>query len=54
MQDGTPPHFAVVVHEWLNAQFSGKWTSRRGLHEWLARSSDLTPCIFFLWGWLKE
>jgi diadenosine tetraphosphate (Ap4A) HIT family hydrolase len=22
--------------------------------EWLARSPDLTPCDFFLWGYLKE
>ena len=27
---------------------------RRGSHEWPARSPDLTPCDFFLWGWLKE
>ena len=27
---------------------------RRGSHEWPARSPNLTPCDFFLWGWLKE
>jgi hypothetical protein len=27
---------------------------RRGPHEWPARSPDLTPCDFFLWGWAKE
>ena len=27
---------------------------RRGSQEWPARSPDLTPCDFFLWGWLKE
>jgi len=24
------------------------------LHEWPARSPDLTPCDFFLWDWAKE
>ena len=48
MQDGAPPHFAIVVREWLNAQFPGKWMGRRGSHEWPARSPDLTPCDFFL------
>jgi hypothetical protein len=27
---------------------------RRGPHELPARSADLTPCDFFLWGWAKE
>ena len=27
---------------------------RRGPHEWPARSPDLMPCDFFLWGWAKE
>jgi len=27
---------------------------RRGPHEWPARSPDLTPCDFSLWGWAKE
>ena len=33
MQDGAPPHFAIVVCEWLNVQFPGKWMGRRGWHE---------------------
>ena len=44
MQDGAPPHFAIVVCEWLNVQFPGKWIGCRGLQEWTARSPDLTPC----------
>ena len=43
MQHGAPPHFAVVVGEWLNAHFPGRWMGR-----------DLTPCDFLLWGWWKE
>ena len=54
MQDGAPPHFAIVVRENLNARFPGKCMGRRGSYEWPARSPDLTPYSFFLWGWLKE
>ena len=54
MQDGAPPHSAIVVREWLNANFPGRWMSRCGLHEWPDRSPDLTPCDFFPLGWLKE
>ena len=54
IQDGALPHFAIVFREWLNAIFFGKWVGRCGSQEWLARSPDLTPVDFFLWGWLKE
>ena len=53
-QDGAAPHFALVVREWLDTAFPGRWLGRRGPHEWPARSPDLTPCDFFLWGWAKE
>jgi hypothetical protein len=54
VQDGAPPHFALDVRDWLDRRFSGRWSGRRGPHEWPARSPDLTPCDFFLWGWAKE
>ena len=54
MQDRAPPHFAIIVCEWLNAQFPEKWMGRHGSYEWPARNPDLTPCDFFLWDWLKE
>ena len=38
MQDGAPPHFAIVVREWLNAQFPGKCMGCSGSHEWTAKS----------------
>ena len=38
LQDGAPPHFAIVVREWLNAQFPGKCMGCCGSHEWTARS----------------
>ena len=43
MQDVAPPHFAIVAREWLNGHIPGRWMC-----------GDLTPCDFFLWGWLKE
>ena len=34
MQYEALPHFAIVVREWLNAEFPGKWMGHRGSHEW--------------------
>ena len=33
IHDGVPPYFAIVVHHWLNAHYSGRWTGRRGQPE---------------------
>ena len=54
MQDGAPPHYANVVRDWLDATFPGKWIGRRGAIDWPARSPDMTPADFFLWGHLKH
>jgi len=54
MHDDAPPYFALSVRAWLDQKFLGRWLGRRGPHEWPARSPDLTPCDFFLWGWAKE
>ena len=54
MQDGARPHFAIIVREWLNGHFPGRWMGRRGPHEWPARGPDLTLCDLLFWGWLKE
>lgn len=53
-QDGAPPHFAVAVREFLHRTFPDRWIGRRGTVEWPARSPDLTPLDFFLWGYLKS
>lgn len=53
-QDGAPPHFAVNVRGYLNAIFPDRWIGRRGAIECPARSPDLTPLDFFLWGYLKN
>ena len=53
-QDGAPAHYAVSVRKWLDEHFPGRWIGRRGPVEWPARSPDLTPLDFFLWGVLKN
>ena len=53
-QDGAPPHNTRAVHEFLNREFPGKWLGNRGAVEWPARSPDLSPMDFFLWGVLKN
>lgn len=53
-QDGAPPHFGRIVREYLDEIFPGKWIGRRGTIEWPARSPDMTPLDFFLWGHIKN
>ena len=45
----TPP-----PSKWLDEHFPDRWIGRRGFVEWPARSPDLTPLDFFLWGVLKN
>lgn len=53
-QDGAPAHYANVVRNALNEKLAGRWIGRRGSIEWPARSPDLSPLDFFLWGYLKN
>jgi len=53
-QDGAGPHNARIVTNYLNQQFPGRWMGRYGPIRWPARSSDLNPLDFFLWGYCKE
>jgi hypothetical protein len=53
-QDGAPAHFKKSVREYLDATFPGRWIGRRGPIPWPARSPDLTPMDFFLWGHVKH
>ena len=47
---GAPPHY---VRNWLNDQFQDHWIERRVAVERPARSPDLDPSDFYLWGHLK-
>jgi len=53
-QDGAPAHFGLIVRNFLNETFPNQWIGRRGEIEWPARSPDLTPLDFYLWGYLKD
>ena len=53
-QDGAPPHFALTVRAYLDHTFPCRWIGRSGPLPWPSHSPDLTPCVFWLWGMVKE
>lgn len=53
-QDGAPPHNGNNVTNYLNETFPDKWIGRFGPIHWPARSPDITPLDYFLWGYLKH
>ncbi|KAJ8942137.1 hypothetical protein NQ318_021645 [Aromia moschata] len=54
LHDGAPPHFARQVRDFLNVECPNRWIGRNGPIHWPARSPDLTPCDFYLWGHMKQ
>lgn len=52
--DGAPPHFSREVRILLDQRYPQRWIGRGGPHHWPARSPDLTPLDFFLWGHVKS
>ncbi|KAG1654938.1 hypothetical protein GQR58_024774 [Nymphon striatum] len=46
-QDGAPDHFATVVRDWLNDNFSN-WIGRHDNVEWSPRQQILAPLTSFL------
>lgn len=53
MHDGAPAHSSRVVQTFLNQNFP-HWIGRGGHIPWPARSPDLNPLDFFLWGYMKS
>lgn len=53
-QDGATCHTANVSIELLKSVFPEKLISKKGDIEWPPRSPDLSPCDYFLWGYLKS
>jgi inhibitor of nuclear factor kappa-B kinase subunit alpha len=53
MQDGAAPHTALRVRDFLKATFGERVISRHFPWNWPARSPNLNPCDYFLWGYLK-
>ena len=58
-QDGFPAHFHNDIWDYLNTNLPQCWIGHFGQEEvmlmhWPHRSPDLTPCNFFLWGFVKD
>jgi hypothetical protein len=58
-QDGAPRHFHMALRNHLNAHLPRRWIGRAGANDvvwcrWPPRSPDVTPCDFFLWGYIKD
>ena len=52
--NGCPAHFARRITEVLNSRFEDRWIGRSDNTKWSARSPDLTPLDFYLWGTFKQ
>ncbi|KAG8311368.1 hypothetical protein J6590_108574 [Homalodisca vitripennis] len=52
-QDGAPPHFSNEVCQWLTDNYP-TWIGRAGTVASPARSPDLSPMDFFVWGTMKQ
>ena len=57
--DGAPPHFHRNVQVLLNRVLQQRWMARAAIVDnhlisWPSLSPDLTPCDFFLWGFVKD
>lgn len=50
-QDGAPAHRTKQVQAWLKSKFGDRFVKS---DLWPARSPDLNPCDYFLWGYLKD
>ena len=57
-QDSAPPHVTNKVLSKLREIFNDNLITKNGwlngMAKWPPRSTDLTPCDFFLWGFLKS
>lgn len=59
VQDGAPPHWYSDVRGYLDEHLPRRWIGRASeenvvFQPWPPRSPDLTPCDFFLWGYVKD
>ena len=55
-QDGAPCHVTKRNMRYLDSQFGARVLSRNSIQgrDWPARSPDLNPLDYFLWGYLKS
>lgn len=47
-------NFALIIRNFLDQYYNGRWIGRRGPVNWHACSPDLTSPDFYLWGYLKK
>ena len=52
--DGVHPHSSRQVRNFLNYSFPGQWIRHGSPHHWPARSPDISPLVYCVWGWMKE
>lgn len=52
--DGYPAHYRITVRQLLNVLFPNRWIGRGGPIPWPARSPDLTPLDFYVWGHMQN
>lgn len=52
--DGCPAHYAINVRQYLDRTYPNRWIGRSGPVPWPARSPDMTPLDFYLWGHMKS
>ncbi|GFV55441.1 transposable element Tc3 transposase [Trichonephila clavipes] len=53
-QDGATCHTARATIDLLKDTFGDRLISRFGRVNWPPRSCDLTPLVYFLWGYIKS
>ena len=58
-QDRSPAHFHSEVRQYLNTVLPGRWLGRASGNDqllilWPPRSRDITPCDFFLCGYVNR
>jgi len=54
MQDGARPHILTAATDFISDRFPNRTIGERLHTPWPARSPDVTPCDFFLWGCMKD
>lgn len=52
--DGAGAHNTNFINQLLEAHFGDQWIANNGPHRWPARSPDITPLDFFIWGHIKN
>ena len=51
---GAPAHNLLAVRQWLEEFFRNRIITLHHDIEWPPRLPDLTPCDYFLWGYVKS